>query len=153
MAVQGEARRYDEQAMFVLEIDSIEVAFFETVSEFADESGVIVGREGGNKDEASKTDGNRSLTPITCVRNGVIQNLDLWNWRQEVITNGSREAERNASIVQLNPNGSEKGRMNLQRSWPSSYKRGPFDAKADEYVKEEVILQYHKPDLVPTATS
>lgn len=150
MAVQGEARRYDEQAMFVLEIDSIEVAFFETVSEFMEESGVIVGREGGSKDEASKTDGNRTITPITCVRNGVMQNTDLFDWRQEVIRVGSREAERNASIVQLNPDGSEKGRMNLQRAWPSSYKRGPFDAKADEYVKEEIVLQYHKPALVPT---
>ena len=153
MGVQGEARRHDEQAMFVLEIDSIEVAFFETVSEFADESGVIIGREGGNKDEASKTDGIRSLTPITCVRNGVIQNTDLWDWRQEVKRVGSREAERNASIVQLNPNGSEKGRMNLQRAWPSAYSRGPFDANADEYVKETIVLQYHKPDLVPTPTS
>ena len=153
MGVQGEARRHDEQAMFVLEIDSIEVAFFESVSEFADESGVIVGREGGNKDEASKTDGIRSLTPITCTRNGVIQNTDLWDWRQEVKRVGSREAERNSSIVQLNPDGSEKGRMNLQRSWPSAYSRGPFDANADEYVKETIVLQYHKPDLVPTPTS
>ncbi len=153
MTVQGEARRYDEQAMFVLEIDTIEVAFFESVSEFAEESGVIVGREGGNKDEASKTDGIRTITPLTCVRNGVIQNLDLWNWRQEVKRNGSRDAERNCSIVQLNPDGSEKGRMNLARCWPSSYKRGPFDGGADEYVKEEVVLQYHTPDLVPQPTS
>lgn len=151
MPVQGEARRYDEQAMFVLEIDGIEVAFFETVSEFHEESGVIIGREGGNKGEASKSDGVRTIMPITCTRNGVIQNLDLYNWRQEVKQKGSREAERNAAIVQLNPDGSEKGRMPLERAWPSSYKRGPFDAKADEYVKEEIVLQYHDGDIIPSS--
>lgn len=153
MSVQGEARRHDEQAMFVLEIDSIEVAFFESVSEFMEESGVIVGREGGNKDEASKTDGIRTITPLTCVRNSVMQNTDLFDWRQEVIRSGSREAERNVSIVQLNPDGSEKGRMNCQRAWLSSYKRGPFDANADEYVKEEIVIQYHKGDLAPQPTT
>jgi phage tail-like protein len=143
MAAQGEAREYDEQSMFVLEIDNIEVAFFETCSEFEDESGLTEQREGGNKAVASKTNGIETLTPITLSR-GATKDMALYDWRQEVKTQGSRAAERNASIVQLNPDGSPKSRINLKRAWPGKYKRGPWDAKSDDTVKEEIVLHYHE---------
>ena len=143
MAAQGESREYDEQALFVLEIDNIEVAFFESCSEFEDESGVVEQREGGTKKVVSKIDGLETLTPITLVR-GATNDTSLYDWRQEVKTQGSRVAERNASIVQLNPNGSPKNRINLKRAWPSKWKRGPWAASADETVKEEIILQYQE---------
>lgn len=146
MPAQGESRAYDEQSLFVLEIDGIEVAFFETCSEFENESGLVEQREGGNKDVAEKLDGIRTLTPITAVR-GATNDTSLYDWRQEVINNGSRAAERNCSIVQLNPDGSPKSRLNLKRCWPGRYKRGPWDANEDSTAKEEIEFHYHKGDL------
>ncbi len=148
MAAQGEARQYDEQVLFTLEIDGIEVAYFESCSEFEEEAGLIEQREGGSKDVVSKTDGIRTLTPITLVR-AASSDTSLFDWWTEVRTNGARLAERNASIVAHNPDGSAKSRINLQRCFITKYKRGPWDATADEYVKEEITLEYHSATFLP----
>ncbi len=142
MAAQGESRRYDEMSLFVLEIDNIEVAFFETCSEYEEESGLVEQREGGNKNVAEKIDGIRTLTPITLVR-GATSDTSLYDWYQDVKNNGSRASERNASIVQLSPDGTAKSRINLKRAWPGRYKRGAWDANEDTTVKEEIELHYH----------
>lgn len=147
MPAQGQNRDYDEQSMFRLEIDEIEVAAFESCSEFEKESGLSEQREGGNKDVASKKDGIRNLTPITLVR-GASNDQALYNWYREVEDFGSRAAERNASIVQLNPDGSARSRINLKRAWPGKWKRGPWDATSDDPVKEEITIHYHSGEWV-----
>lgn len=145
MPVQGEARRYDEQAMFALEIDLIEIAYFESCSEFEEEAGLVEQREGGNKNVASKTDGIRNLTPITCIR-GATNDRSLYDWWVAIKANGSRAEERNISIAQLNPDGSVRSRINLKRAWIGRYKRGGWDATSDDTTKEEVDFHYHEGD-------
>lgn len=146
MPAQGEDRAYEEQSLFILEIDNIEVAHFETCSEFENESGLVEQREGGNKDVASKLDGIRTYTPITCTR-GASDDLSLYNWRQEVLDFGSRAAERNVSIVALNPDGTPRSRINVKRAWPGRYKRGGWDANEDSTVKEEIEIHFLKGSL------
>jgi phage tail-like protein len=128
--------------MFRVEIEGIEDSYVMSCSEYVDESAVIEQREGGDKAVAEKMDGLETLTPITVIRGGVATNLDWYNWRQEVKTDGGQAVSRNVSIVQLAPNGEVKGRINLTRAWPSQYQVGPWDATADETVKEQMILQY-----------
>jgi len=141
MPVQGQSREFDEQPNFTLEIDGIEVAYFDTCSAFEDESGVIEQRAGGSKDVIAKTDGVRKVAPITCTRGADSKNFDLYDWRQEVVVSGSFKAKRNGSIVALNSDGSVKGRINLIGAWPSKYTYGSWDASNDETVKEELVLQ------------
>lgn len=148
MAAQGEVRLYDEQAMFVLEIDGIEQGYFETCSEYMDESATIEQREGGTKKVVAKIDGPQTYQPITLTRGAASEDRTLSAWRQEVRDNGSVASERNASIVQLNPDGSEKGRINLKRCWPKSYKIGGWDASAEETTKEELVLEFHDAEVV-----
>lgn len=142
MSAQGESRDYDEANLFRLEIDSIEVAAFESCSEFEQVSAVIMQREGGKKSAVSKKDGPRTETALTLVR-GASSDTSLWDWYQQVKTQGSRAAERNCSIVQLNPDGSPRSYLNLHRAWPSSYKKGPWAADSEDSVKEEIKLEWH----------
>jgi len=141
---QGQARDYDEQALFRLEIDDIEVCAFSKCSEFKDESGVIEQREGGNKEVAWKGDGVIKREPLTLERGANAKNFDLYNWREDVKLRGATLAARNAHVVQLNPDGSVKGRISLEAAWPSSYSYGPWDGSADDTSKEIVVLQFLK---------
>ena len=149
MPVQGAARQYDEIALFTIEIDGIELGAFQSCSEFEETCGLIEQREGGNKAVASKTDGIRTFTPLTLVR-GASSDTSVYDWYQQVKSEGAYEAERNVSVVRNNPNGTEKSRLNLTRAWPLSYKRGMGDAEADENSKEEIVLEFIDADWIVT---
>lgn len=147
MTAQGEVRNYEEAAMFVVEIDGVEYGAFESCSDYEDVSGVVEQREGGNKKVAAKRDGTQSYTALTLVR-GASDDLAMYNWRQEVKDLGARQAERNGSIVALNPDGSARSRINFKRGWPSGYKRSGWDATSDDFTKEEVTIEFHDANFV-----
>lgn len=137
---QGEPRAYDRQAMFRIIIDGVDESYAETCSEWMNESAVIEQREGGSLEVAEKLDGNVTRAPITVTRGSDSGNTDWHDWRQEVLEGGSRQAERNVTIEKLAPDGTVRGRINLPRAWPSSYKEGGWDAKTDETTKEELVI-------------
>ena len=137
---QGEARAYERQALFRLMVDGIEESRAETCSEFMNESEVIEQRTGESREVEEKLDGNVTRAPITLTRGSESADEYWYEWRQQVLTEGSRAAERNASIEKLTPDGTVVGRINLPRAWPSSYKEGGWDAKTDETLKEEITI-------------
>lgn len=148
MSVVGEPKNYDQKWNFAVEIDNIEVAWFQSISGLEFEIGVIEQAEGGNILAAASQDaGKIKFSPITLM-NGVTNNRDLLDWALEgadASANAGLPKEgykRTAAIVQKDRDGSEKRRYNLFKAWISKYKAGEWDAKADENVIEETTITY-----------
>lgn len=147
MAVQGTPRNYDKKFLFAVEIDGLEVAWFESISGLEDESGVVEQHEGGVINVADQSPGKVKFTPVTLMI-GATANRELYDWRRQVIDAGANAGDvdndykKNVAIVQKDRDQSEKRRYTLYEAWPSKYKAGEWDAKAEENVIEECTLTY-----------
>ena len=148
MAVVGTPRGYDQKWAFTVEIDGLDVAWFETVTGLEFEIAVVEQHEGGNIVVASQEAGMVKFTPavLTC---GVSDNREMYDWAllcANAALNGglvSPDYKKNVAIVQKERDGStEKRRLTLPDAFVMKYKAGEWDAKASEVVIEEITLAY-----------
>lgn len=147
MPVVGTPRNYDKKFLFAVEIDGLEVAWFETVSGLEFEVGVVEQREGGNINVADQSPGLVKFSAVTLTV-GSTDNRELYDWALLVVDAAAnaglvdKSYKKNVAIVQKDRDSTEKRRYNLFEAWPSKYKAGEWDAKAEENVMEEVTLTY-----------
>jgi len=153
MAVLGKLRSYHKKFNFSIEIDGLDIAWFESMSELSAEVGVVEQHEGGSLVVASQEPGKVKYSPVT-LKAGVTDNNDLYDWWVQVIDgagNGgtgtgevNSEYKKNIAIVQKDRDGSELKRWNLFEAWPNKFSAGDWDAKAEDNVMEEVTLTYKR---------
>ncbi len=147
MAIQGQARGYDQKWAFAIEIDGLEVAWFETCSALEAEVGVVEQHEGGNITVADQTPGKVKFSPVTLTL-GATSNQELYTWFQLVADASANSGapsdavKKNLAIVQLERDGTEKKRWDVFFAFPTKFKAGEWDAKAEENVIQEVTLTY-----------
>lgn len=147
MTVVGTPRSYDKKFLFTVEIDSLDVAWFETCSSLEAEIGVVEQHEGGGINVADQSPGKVKFPAVTLTI-GATDNEELYRWWLQVIDAAADTGEpddsykKNVAIVQKDRDGSEKRRHTLYKAWPSKYKAGEWDAKAEENVIEEITLTY-----------
>jgi phage tail-like protein len=145
MPVTGTPRNYDKKFLFTVEIDGLDVAWFESVSGLESEIGVVDQHEGGDPNVADQSPGKVKFNQVTCTI-GATANRELWDWWELVIDAEAgtgavdNEYKKNISIVQKDRDGSEKKRWNLYECWPCKFKAGEWDAKAEENVMQEVTF-------------
>lgn len=147
MGVVGQPRSYDKKFLFAVEIDGLEVAWFETCSSLEAEVGVVEQHEGGGINVADQSPGKVKFPAVT-LGVGATDNTELYDWWLQVVDAEADTGEpdddykKQAAIVQKDRDGSEKRRFTLYKAWPSKYKAGEWDAKAEENVIEEITLTY-----------
>lgn len=151
MTVVGTPRSYDKKFLFAVEIDGLEVAWFETCSSLEAEIGVVEQHEGGGINVADQSPGKVKFPAVT-LGIGATDNEELYNWWLQVIDaegggeRGTGEPDdsykKQVRILQKDRDGTEKRRHTLYKAWPSKYKAGEWDAKAEENVIEEITLTY-----------
>jgi phage tail-like protein len=147
MGVVGTPRSYDKKFLFAIEIDGLDVAWFETCSSLEAEIGVVEQHEGGGINVADQSPGKVKFPAVTLTV-GATDNQELYNWWLQVIDAAADTGEpddtykKQAAIVQKDRDGTEKRRHTLYKAWPSKYKAGEWDAKAEENVIEEITLTY-----------
>lgn len=152
MPVTGTPRSYDKKFMFTVEIDGLAIAWFESVSGLESEVGVVEQHEGGSINVADQSPGKVKFSPVTLMV-GATDNRELYDWYLLVIDAAANSGEpddsykKTVSIVQKDRNGTEKKRWNLFEAWPSKFKAGEWDAKAEENVMQEVTLTIKRWEL------
>lgn len=145
--IVGTPRGYDQKWNFAVEIDGLDVAWFETVSGLEFEIGVAEQHEGGSIVVASQEATKVKFTPVTLAL-GATGNRELYDWALEVANAAanagavSPDYKKSVSIVQKDRDGTEKRRYDLAEAFPTKYKSGEWDAKAEENVVEEMTLTY-----------
>ena len=147
MGVVGSPRSYDKKFLFTVEIDGLDVAWFEACSSLEGEVGVVEQHEGGSITVADQSPGKVKFSQVT-LSIGATDNDELYKWWLRVADVESDTGEpddtykKNCAIVQKDRDGSEKRRHSLYKAWPTKYKAGEWDAKAEENVIEEVTLVF-----------
>lgn len=145
--VVGTPRNYDQKWNFAVEIDGLEVAWFESVSGLEFEVGVIEQHEGGSIVVADQSPGKVKYTPCT-LTNGVTDNREMYEWAllsADAAANAGEPLEtlkKQLAVVAKDRDGSEKRRYTLFQAFVNKHKCGEWDAKAEENVMEETTLTY-----------
>ncbi|PPK68591.1 phage tail protein [Actinokineospora auranticolor] len=130
-------------AVFVLEIDSVEVGSFRKVSGIESETEVIEFKE-VNKEGRTiirKQPGNMKWADITLERRIDSTNM-LWEWRKQVIDGDIDKARRHGSIVAKNSKMEEVARWDFTNGWPSKLSGADFDAGANDVATEKVVITH-----------
>ena len=129
--------KFHKSFKFIIEIDGIEKMAFRTCSGLKGVIGVVEEDEGG-ANITSKELGKFKVDNVT-LTNGVTDNTEMYDWFKEA-KNGQEGEGRGLSIVQLDREGNEIKRWDLEGVKPVSFMAGSWDASAEENTVEEMEM-------------
>jgi len=132
---------------FVVEIEGIRRAGFQTCSGLEEETEVREYREGGDQSTVRKLAGLNSYSPLV-LEFGSAFDDEIWQWRQRVKRVGATKNRKPISVVQQDESGKEVKRWQVFDAWPSKYTAPEFDATSSENAVESVELQHEGLDLI-----
>jgi phage tail-like protein len=132
---------------FVVEIEGIRRAGFQTCSGLEEESEVREYREGGMPNSVRKLAGLTTYSPIVLEWGSAFDD-EIWLWRQKVKRMGANKNRKPVSVVQQDEAGKETKRWQIYDAWPSKYTAPEFDAASSENAVESVELQHEGLNLI-----
>jgi phage tail-like protein len=124
---------------FLVEIDGITRAAFQTVTGFDATTDVVEHREGGDNMTTRKLPGLTKHSNIV-LKWGMTDDRDLYDWHQRV-TQGEVE-RKNGSIVLLDRKREEVARWNFVRAWPTKWDGPDLDAEKSDVAIETLELAH-----------
>jgi len=128
---------------FLVELDGIASAAFSEVTGLVSETDVIEWRTGDMR-LAAKIPGLHRFSNIVLKR-GLAKNLDLWNWREQVIA--GKPERRNGSIVMLSADQTPILRINFRNAWPCKWEGPNLNAGASDVAIETLELAHEGFDV------
>lgn len=144
MTIFGTDKVFDKKFKFIVEIDGVESASFQSVSDVRSQIATVEHYEGGAL-RANKSKGRVSHPRVT-LRRGRTRDMDLWNWFQQGVSESAmvleQDSKRTLDIVQQRRDGVEIDRITLFGCQAMDYKPGDWDNEADAVTIEEVILEF-----------
>lgn len=76
------------------------------------------------------------------LKRAITSNIDMWEWRDEIVKGQVEKARRNGSITMYDQEGTEVARWNFEKAWPSSVTGPTPKADANEAAMEEMTVVY-----------
>jgi phage tail-like protein len=149
----GQPVMWYDKFKFVIEIDGIVRAAFQTCSELTAEAANIEYKEGGRL-HPHNSPGTVTFPELTMTR-GVADDFDLYNWFKDTYDAGAGtgldtpDIYRTFDIVQLNRKGEEVERYTIYDAYCRAYSAGDWDNDADEKRIETVTVQPDRWERVP----
>ena len=127
---------------FGLEIEGKLAGYFTNVGGIGSESEVVehkvVNSETGET-IIQKIPGRLTWTEVTLKR-GVTSNIDVWQWRQQVVEGKVEDARTNCSIIAYNQANEPIARWNFTSAWPSKVTGPDLNSGSAEYMVEEMVI-------------
>lgn len=116
---------------------------FRECSGLGSESQVVEykGSSDSDKNFFRKIPGRMKWNDITLKR-GMTDSLDMWEWRKMVEDGKVEDARRDGSIVMYDGQGSEIGRWNFLRAWPTKISGPSTNAGGNEPAIEELAITH-----------
>jgi phage tail-like protein len=129
--------------IFVLEIDSLELASFRKCSGLESETETIEYKEATKEGRMiiRKVPGAMKWSDITLERR-VDESTYLWEWRKQVIEGDIDGARRSGAIVCKNSKHDEVARWEFKAGWPSKWTGADFDAGSNEVATEKIVITH-----------
>lgn len=122
-------------------IDGIENLYFTEVGGLGSETEVIEHKAmgPGGKEVVRKIPGRLKWGDITLKR-GLTANMELWEWRAEVVDGKMEKARRGGSIKMLDRNYVPIAEWTFEKGWPSNLSGPTLGADANEVAVEELTI-------------
>ncbi len=121
---------------FQVEVDSVTIAAFKTMSGLSTKQDVVEFKLGGDK-SIRRRPGRVSFNNITLER-GFSTDKSLADWRQAIVD--GKDDRRSGAIVYLNADGSEALRYNFFRAWPVNWEGPSLTAGGSDTAVEKLEL-------------
>ncbi len=92
-------------------------------------------REGTDPTYQRKLSGLTKFGNIT-LKKGLIDSMDLYNWRKLVEDTGAAKARKSISLTLIDEEGNPKSQWDIVNAWPTKYSPSGFNAKNNEVLIE-----------------
>ncbi|RKP46836.1 phage tail protein [Trinickia fusca] len=130
---------------FQVEIAGIQVASFSEATIPDSTVETVEYREGTDPVYKRSFSGLTSYGKLT-LKKGLTDSMDLYNWYLFVSQQGStaKGAQKNVSLILLDPSGAAKARWNVINAWPSKYESTGLNASTSDVMVEtfELTIEY-----------
>ncbi len=126
---------------FSLEIQGVITGYFTECSGIGSENEVIdhkVGDDAG-REVTRKIPGRLKWGDVSLKR-GITNDMQIWDWRDNVVNGDMGTARKNGSIVMLDRNYTAVARWNFESGWPSKVSGPQLKADSNEFGLEELVI-------------
>jgi phage tail-like protein len=93
------------------------------------------------RESIQKIPGRLKWQDITLKR-GITSNMDIWNWRDQIVEGKVDDARKNGSIVMFDQAGDEVARWNFENAWPLKVSGPSMKADSNEFGIEELVITH-----------
>jgi phage tail-like protein len=138
----GNQREFDPLIVyqFGLDLGNNVLGFFSEVSGIGSESEVIEDKVvTDGHDYVHKMPGRLKWGDVTLKR-GITNNLEIWEWRQQVEEGKMTDARKNCAILLYDRAGEVAARWDFLNAWPSKVSGPDIKADSNEFGVEEMVL-------------
>jgi phage tail-like protein len=93
------------------------------------------------RESIQKIPGRLKWQDITLKR-GITSNMDIWDWRDQIVQGKVEDARKNGSIVMFDQAGDEVARWNFENAWPLKVSGPSMKADSNEFGIEELVITH-----------
>jgi phage tail-like protein len=126
---------------FLLELDGAIAGYFTECNGVGSEHEIIEHKVVDNKghEMVRKIPGRLKWTDITLKR-GITSDLQIWDWRQNVIEGKMKDSRKNVSITMFSRDYQPVAKWHFTNAWPSKVTGPSFKADDNSFGIEEVTI-------------
>ena len=128
---------------YAIEVQGVVTGYFTECSGIGSEHEVIEHKvvDGKGREYVQKIPGRLKWENITLKR-GITDNMDIWEWREQVLSGHVDDARRNGSIVMFDQALEERARWNFENAWPVKVSGPAIKSDSNEFGIEELVLTH-----------
>ena len=128
---------------YAIEVQGVVTGYFTECSGIGSENEVIEHKivDEKGRETIQKLPGRLKWQDVTLKR-GITDNMDIWDWRDEVVQGKVDDARRNGSVVMFNQSLEEVARWNFENAWPSKVSGPSMKSDSNEFGVEELVITH-----------
>ena len=128
---------------YAIEVQGVVTGYFTECAGIGSEHQVIEHKivDEKGRESIQKIPGRLKWQDVTLKR-GITDNMDIWDWREDVVQGKVDDARRNGSIVMFNQSLEEVARWNFENAWPVKVSGPSMKADSNEFGIEELTITH-----------
>jgi phage tail-like protein len=128
---------------YAIEVQGVITGYFTECSGIGSEHEVIEHKivDVKGHEHIQKIPGRIKWDNITLKR-GITDNMDIWEWRDQVVQGKVDEARHNGSVIMFDQGLNEVARWNFENAWPVKVSGPQVKSDSNEFGIEEVVLAH-----------
>ena len=139
---------------FRLEVGGQIIGYFSEVSSIGSQNEVILQKTAGRRGEkvVTKMPGDVVFLDVTLKRGIIVNDLSIWNWRQQVVDGQIDQARKDFSIILLNESFAPIAQWNFLRGWPIKIEASSAPPDGIQIPIETLVITHEGVVRVPIGT-